>query len=478
MSADERGVTGTPRQSSSVLAVAAVLLGLLAALHPVLAVVIVPLCVGGVLLWRSAPLTLVLASLSVLVPYAPLSAVGFGLDDVVPLVVAAFGAFHVLRRAGKNAWAGPYLIPFLVLLASGVVSAFVNAESAGDLLVLALKSVFRNAISLVIVLLAYTLSRTHSARKWLLRSLILVAVIESTFGILAYATNYKGPFGVGVITVTSATGEGGNLARRVVGTISTPGAGGGANFLAGYLALHIPLTIGWALSRQTKWSRLLASAAAALQTVCLALTYTRASVACVLLGVLAMIVLYGGVRLLYKWVPALALAAGSLLAVVPGLADRILAATFSERTVFWSTALHVLVQHPIAGVGSGRYLATLAQMPVQFWRQVGTFSTSFNPHNAFLFYGVELGVAALVAIGWLAALSLFLGWQAWRELDPTDQRELKLISLGIVGGLFAFLCNNMFASLIHLPSVGVYFWLFCGIVWRFRELARREKVSA
>ncbi len=450
------------------LAPGATLLGVLVGFVPQYAILVLPMLAGAVLLWFSPQATLLLASVSVLVPPAQIGGLGFGLDDIVPILVVSFGAVHLLRHATRDTWVGPYLPPFLLLIASGFVSALANAQGVMSLVALLAKGVVRNGISFLLVLIAYTFTRTSRVRDLLLKSLILVAVIESTFGIFSYLTDYYGPLGIGLVQAESYLQVGGVITSRVVGTLSTSGAGGGSNFLGGYLALNIPLTIGWAMGLATRRSRWLGAFAVAPQIVCLTLTYTRASMACLLLGIVVMIAAKGRLRLLIKWVPVMAFVALLLVMAIPGLAGRI-GGTLSERTGFWLTALHMIADKPLAGVGPGQYLASLAQLPIEFWQGVGFFSTAFNPHNTFLFYGVEQGLLAVVAMVWLAGLSLKQAFQVFRRTDFMSQHSMNLVSLGILGGLVTHLSNNLFASLIHLPSLGVYFWLLCGLVWRLKS---------
>ena len=472
MSVDLSHMVKQPRGVLAWMLVLGAVLGSLAALSPQVSIAVLPMLVGAALLLRFPFLALLLATTSVLVPPVQLGGLGLGLDDIVPLLAAGFGAVYLLRKARREIWMGPYLVPFLFMMGSGMLAALAHQDGFRSMLELLLKGVVRHGISLTLVLVTYALTDTRRRREWLIRGLIAVAVAESLFGLLAFVFRYQGPYGIGLVDAPYLAASG--IATRVVGTLSTPGPGGGSNFLGGYLALMIPLTIGATLAAEKWRGRFLGWATVALQLVCLTLTYTRASMACLMVGLLLMAAAYGKLRFVLKSIPFLVLAGLILLFLIPGLRGRI-TVDITERSYAWLTSLRVMIESPLVGVGPGRYLGLLDSWPADFWRGLGFFSPNMNPHNTFLFYGAEQGFAAMIGMLWLGALALRHSWQAWRQARWVGYRPDTMLALGLAVGLTVHLLNNLFASLIHLPSVGVYFWLACGLSWRLLSSARADK---
>ncbi len=122
--------------------------------------------------------------------------------------------------------------------------------------------------------------------------------------------------------------------------------------------------------------------------------------------------------------------AGALGAVERGEPNTLL----SGRLDGWRVALHLLREHPLAGVGLGAYRAEFAAAKLELLRDgvpffAGHVSPSFaSAHDEYLEVGADLGWPGLLALGWGIAVVAWAAWRAAPRLPPAD-RALAFASL-------------------------------------------------
>jgi len=138
------------------------------------------------------------------------------------------------------------------------------------------------------------------------------------------------------------------------------------DYLAQFLALIVPvvLTLAWrSESAATHW---LGAGAAVLGAVALVFTFQRAAYAALVVALVTLVALRarGGVRGAAHWVPAVAAVLGLLVVVAAvdylALGGRVAGrlagfATDANRLTLWGAAFRMLADHPLLGVGTGRY---------------------------------------------------------------------------------------------------------------------------
>jgi O-antigen ligase len=188
------------------------------------------------------------------------------------------------------------------------------------------------------------------------------------------------------------------------------------NSFAGFLALLVPVAVGWVLAGRQRlgWSGRvrLAAAAALLLAVGLWLTHSRGAILALLLVGTAAAVAYGR---RYLWERRAWVLAG--LAVLVGaavLASRTETGatgmekawrSFGQRMEYWAATWKMIHDHPWLGVGPGnfgrlypRYMAPAA------------FEKILDPHNFALELWATSGFFAMLAL--VATIAVFL-WRIW-----------------------------------------------------------------
>jgi hypothetical protein len=206
---------------------------------------------------------------------------------------------------------------------------------------------------------------------------------------------------------------------RAVSTFVVPGE------LAGYLCFLVPVGAGIALTARRGWLRALGAAAALSGSVAMWLTYSRAGIYGLSVGIAFFIFMQRR-----RWwvaltlVLALALEARWLL----GFDDHHNPGEDFTRLPIWHAAVRAIELFPLSGVGPGafRHAYALLEGP-------SSVTQAFHAHSylltAFAETGV-LGVATLLALWWC------FGRELVRRLRAADGRA-RLLALALTAGFVA-----------------------------------------
>jgi hypothetical protein len=237
-----------------------------------------------------------------------------------------------------------------------------------------------------------------------------------------------------------------NQAQRAISTSTDP------NVLGGLLILITTLTVALLFARKPILPRWLLAGMAVVDMLCLYLTYSRGSMAGLVVGL--------GVLALVKYrklIPLMVVVAGSLLLLpqtqayvqhfVEGIRLQDLATLM--RLGEYKDALTLITRHPWIGVGF-----------------VGTPEGSLylGVSNVYLLMAEEMGLVGLGVFVVILALFFREMWLAWPRLR--QHTTLDGIGLGLVAALAGILTGGMldhyFFNLSFPHSVSI-FWLYLGL---------------
>jgi O-antigen ligase len=251
-----------------------------------------------------------------------------------------------------------------------------------------------------------------------------------------------------VAVVQDLTGLGGTAAegvRRAQAWYPSP------NHLALVLGRAWPFLLALALGAAApRW----AWAGVAVVGVALLLTFSTggwvgSGVACVV------VLLALGHRRAALWLGGLAaagLALSSGLALAGALPERLnpLRQTGGFRLELWSSTFEMLRDHPLLGVGLDNF--TYLYQQVYLHEGAAAEPNLSHPHNWLLHFWVELGVAGLVAFGWLLVRYVRLA----RRALCTERRWLVA---GASGALADMLVHGLVDNSYFLVDLAFVFWL-------------------
>lgn len=140
--------------------------------------------------------------------------------------------------------------------------------------------------------------------------------------------------------------------------------------------------------------------------------------------------------------------------------DAIKAETGQERLAIWRNSLEMIQDRPVTGVGLGNFKVIYpayhqAAVKDRIFREE---QQARNVHNDFLQITAELGLVGLLLFPALTALGLF---QAIRLMSTCQSQQTRLLSIGLAGGMVAFLVQAMFSFPMQraVPSLVLFTYL-------------------
>jgi len=261
---------------------------------------------------------------------------------------------------------------------------------------------------------------------------------------------------------------------RIAGYTGGSGLTGNPNDLALMLNLIIPIAgvlvfIGRGATRAVATGALLLSVAAVVLTFSRAGFLTLAASFVMLLAVLARRKSPGGaVGLLLLAICVPPLLPDGYVARLGTIANIDADATGSAQGRWTDTkvAIDVVAKNPIIGVGIGQNVLAMNEARGDTWRQV---------HNAYLQYGVDLGIPGLLLFIWLHVRCVRTARAVeHRAAGNPAHRDLALLAAGVQVSLVAFAVAAMF----HPIAYQFYFFSIAGLAVALRNACRAEIVLA
>jgi O-antigen ligase len=354
------------------------------------------------------------------------------LETLILLTVAAYVIDRLssgVRRPLRTA----YDIPIALLLVAGVISVIVATDHRGALGLY--RAYFLEPMAIFYVAID-VLRRTEHVQ----RLLIAFGVGSSAFALLNLAVFYKA------------------LAANAVYVGAAPNAlYGDANYVAMYMEPPFAFAAAVVMLSQTVRWRIAGAVWLALVGAALILSFSKGSyLAMAALALVAIITVQ-------RWRYAIAFATAAALVIatqVPLLMARLATITtsLSGRGEVFGATVQMIRDHPIFGVGLGGY-------SYQFHGRI----PEVYPHDIWLTFWVELGIAGVVAFGVILAGLLWRGWRAW----PRVGGFYSVVLWGALGALVLWTVHGLVDSPYWKNDLSVEFWLLAALqVVALREARR------
>ncbi|HAL62451.1 MAG TPA: hypothetical protein DCP08_08610 [Chloroflexi bacterium] len=289
----------------------------------------------------------------------------------------------------------------------------------------------------------------HKGELWrIVDGLVAAAVIVSLYGLFQYF------FTTDVIAVEGV--------RRIRGVYGSP------NNLSLFLGRVLPLTLAVSLFGAAKHRRLVYGAASLPMVACLFLTFSRGAW---LLGVPVAALFLGLMRGRRAFLAALGGVGAAILALLPlaGL-ERLTSllslqeGTTQRRLALWKSALQMICDHPLFGVGLDNFLYQYPRyMLPEAWQEPDLS----HPHNLILDWWTRLGVLGVVALIWLEVAFFKVALRLYRSLEDEGMRVL---SLGLMASMVDFLAHGLVDNSYFLVDLAFIFCLTLGLVRRMERI--------
>ena len=226
---------------------------------------------------------------------------------------------------------------------------------------------------------------------------------------------------------------------------------------AGYLfAMSIPLAIG-VIATETGWLTLLAAVSLGLQSLGLALTYSRGA----WFGSAASILFCGFTAKKYKQVLLVIILGASASLVTPSIQERLLSlanpnqdVAIKDRIRFQMDSFAIGLEHPLMGIGYGRGRLKEA-LTGMYKGSENENDPIWHAHNVYIDLFAGTGLLGLAAFLWLLWGCVY---KMWRELLQEQDPVRRMIPISILAALVAFMLTGFSDVPFYHHETRIYFF--------------------
>ena len=274
----------------------------------------------------------------------------------------------------------------------------------------------------------------------LLRCYIFISFILSSIGIVQHFTGFAL---AEKFIKTNAFGTG----IKIASTFFNPNAYGA------YLILIIFPVIMLSIYEKNKNKKLVYLFLSMLLITNLLMTFSRNALLGFGLGVLVLGLIYS-IKLIF------ALGGFSILMVfIPSVSQRVIDITSlsqnESRIKLWKTAIMMIREHPIIGVGNGNFVTRYNEYVIKYKELKYQSYQNYPSHNSYLKVQSELGIMGIVSFLGVIAITLF---RVKKLYSTTTDKFHKPFYMGVMASMIAFLFMNVSDNLFFAPKATTYFW--------------------
>jgi O-antigen ligase len=360
--------------------------------------------------------------------------------------------FLLERRRAMN---GPSVLRLALPLSVYVLCILASIVAAEDLGLYA-RDIFLTLQMFLLFLYLVTWTRTPQEVIFIVSMLLAGLILESLI-ILG-----MGPLEMAGVHVRVLAADD-SIGARFSGTLGSPVDAGA------YLSLLLAPAVGVLASRVKRSAKLLAVVGLCLGSVALVGTLSRAAWGVAILSIAATWWMLSRRGRLPVIVPCLIVASvlvvglvfqGTIITRLTGDDDG----SARGRVPLMMTALDIIHDHPILGVGANNYVAALNRYESSF-----TGDWLYTVHNKYLLVWAETGIAGLAAFLWFFLSTIRRGWEAWRRCDSL----LSPIALGFTAALAARMLH-MFVDIFNDRPETQLVWVIAALIMAMTRIERRR----
>ncbi|MBX4259973.1 O-antigen ligase family protein [Clostridium estertheticum] len=183
------------------------------------------------------------------------------------------------------------------------------------------------------------------------------------------------------------------------------------------------------------------------------MTYSRSAQVGVCIGAVVLCVIYS-----YKLIIAFG-GIGIFTLFMPSVLDRVRdlqnASENESRIKLWKTALMMIKDHPILGVGNGNYVSRYNEYVSKYKGLSYNAYKRYPAHNSYLKVESELGIVGIVSFLAVLVTSLI---RVKKLFTITNDKFIKAFYMGAFASMIAFYFMNIVDNLFFVPMATTYFW--------------------
>lgn len=366
---------------------------------------------------------------------------------------------QTLKNAARPAFIFPLALFFLIALLSLLHA--LTVLSVGEVLVSTFY-LFRLAVYISLYMVAINLADTDKTRRRIFNIILFSAVILAIAGFIQLRIFPD-------LTQLEEMGWDPHI-NRLVGPWLDP------NFLGGFFAFVISVTLGILLYAKKTKTKLLLGLVILILTTALFLTYSRSSYLALITGVfivsifrsrkivvIALVILLVGLGVserAQQRVGEMFTSINSIFLETPDTPDP----TTKLRIESWHNTISLIEEKPILGHGYNTLRFVTYNRGIYASPQLHAAGGS---DSSLLTIFATTGILGLAAFVWMLARVIkqcFLGWRN-KKLTP----YLNGYSLGMLGGIFALLVHSVFVNSLLYPLILIPLWICIGLLKPYRK---------
>jgi putative inorganic carbon (hco3(-)) transporter len=306
--------------------------------------------------------------------------------------------------------------------------------------------------------------RSPRIRNWVLTVFLLAALAVSVYGLQQW---FSGAAALATwVDPTSPTSK----TTRVYSYLGNP------NLLAGYLVPAVVFSIMAFFSWKTWMQKVLALVMVAVNSACLAFTFSRGGWIGVVVALLVLALLLAQWWSIYlsrfwrTWALPIALGTAAtvvLLAivVVEPLRDRVSSmfagrgdSSNNFRINVWLAVIEMIKDHPVFGIGPGNVAFNKIYPRYQRPRY-----SALSAYSILLEVTLEAGFIGLACFLWLLFVVVTQGWKSLHQLREVGDRGGYWL-IGAIAALFGMLSHGTFDTVLYRPEVNTLWWLVIALI--------------
>lgn len=240
--------------------------------------------------------------------------------------------------------------------------------------------------------------------------------------------------------------------ERIAATFGNP------NSFAAFLVLSLFPVIMFAVKEKIKALKAIYLMLMALILCNIVLTWSRNAIAGTVVGLLILAAMYS-----MKFIISIGVL-GGISYFIPQLHTRIKdignSSLNESRLRLWKTAVKMIKDHPVFGVGNGNYISYYDEYVKRYPELAYDGLSRYPVHNSYLKVEAELGISGGLTF---AAVIITLLMKIYNTLKYSRSNVKKTFYTGFFASAVAFLFMNFSDNILFVPKIAVFFWIFIGL---------------
>lgn len=321
---------------------------------------------------------------------------------------------------------------------------------------------FEKSIVLIVIAAVYFLVSNVIVNRRLAENAVKIIVLSSVpAALVGFVLYFTAPTNEGWIDPTFS----GEITARAYSTFGNP------NVYAAFLIVATILSVAMSIDKEDENSFFFYSAASILNSLALALTWSRGAWLAVIIAALGFIIIRSRRAPKLLLIPAMCIPVG-IFFIPASFIERILSifnlgdTSISSRLSIWRSSIEMLRDNLFIGVGVGE-----EAFSEEFLTYAEDSVTAPHSHNLFLEIGCEIGIFALLFFVYLLIIRV-----RHRATYAVYVRNSSVDNLSTLSGtaLFALLVFGMTDYIWYSSSIYYLFWVVFGIGSATLRISKRE----